>query len=335
MDTVPSFERILLAGLVSVIVLIACSAGPVSTAGGVAPAVTVHDGPPPEADREAILAMLGEYRISFAFDETVLLQPGYERGKAHRSGGNEVVVLVEDTGDRIVLQHILVGRDGHVTKHWRQDWHWQAAQRLEFVDDQTWALRPVPAERVAGSWTQCVYEVNDAPRYCGTGQWNHRYGAATWTSDRTWRPLPRREHTTRSDYNALNVENRHTITPGGWTHEQDNTKVLRQGGRTVALVAREFGFNDYRRVDDVDFGPAYRYWAATQAYWSRVRGEWARRFDEGGVVLAMEVDGMPLIRALFEQAARVERGEAVDAAEIEAAFASHVRPPADALAAGP
>ena len=85
-----------------------------------------------------------------------------------------------------------------------------------------------------------MYEVNDAPRYCGTGRWNHRYGVATWTSDRTWRPLPRREYTKRDDYNALNVENRHTIVAGGWTHEQDNTKVVRRAdGSTGRTVRRE------------------------------------------------------------------------------------------------
>ena len=42
-------------------------------------------------DRASILAMKGEYIVDFAFDETVLLQPGYERHPAMRSGGNEVV----------------------------------------------------------------------------------------------------------------------------------------------------------------------------------------------------------------------------------------------------
>ena len=70
-------------------------------------------------DRKAILAMQGEYTVDFAFDEIVLIKPGYERASAQR----------------------------------------------------------------------------------------------------TWRPLPRREYTRRSDYNALDVVNRHTIVRGGWTHE--------------------------------------------------------------------------------------------------------------------
>ncbi|MCW5581346.1 MAG: hypothetical protein KIS72_08400, partial [Luteimonas sp.] len=167
--------------------------------------------PDPAKDRAAILAMQGEYLVDFAFDETVLLAPGYERASAMRSGGDEVVIVVEDAPDKVVLQHLLVDpKSGHVTKHWRQDWMYEAPRRWEFTADQTWRMRDIPADKTKGAWTQCVYEVSDAPRYCGTGRWNHRYGVATWTSDRTWRPLPRREYTTREDYNAMNVENRHT-----------------------------------------------------------------------------------------------------------------------------
>src|SRR5690606_18531929 len=227
----------------------------------------------PGRDRDAILAMQGEYLVDFAFDETVLLAPGYERAPAQRSGGDEVVIVVEDTPARIVLQHILVDPgSGHVTKHWRQDWTYEATRRWEFVAYQTWRLRDIPAEKSSGAWTQCVYEVSDAPRYCGTGRWNHRYGVSTWTSDRSWRPLPRREYTRRDDYNAMNVQNRHTVVPGGWTHEQDNTKTVRRAdGSTERTIARESGFNDYQKATDVDFAPAYAYWNATRDYWARVR----------------------------------------------------------------
>ncbi|MCG6116651.1 MAG: hypothetical protein MEQ07_00395 [Aquimonas sp.] len=290
----------------------------------------------PAADREAILSMLGEYRVSFAFDETVVLQPNYERKEDKRSGAHELVVLVEDSPERIVLQHLLVGRNGHVTKHWRQDWLWQAEQRLEFSADQTWILRQVPAAQREGAWTQCVYEVSDAPRYCGTGRWNHRYGSATWTSDRSWRPLPRREYTQREDYNALNVENRHTITPHGWTHEQDNSKVVRAAdGSTEAVLVREFGFNDYRRIEGHDFGPAYRYWEATADYWARVRQEWSARVQAwGGIRLDTAVDGMPMIVGTFGQAARIEKGEQLNPASLVELFDRYVLP-VSASTAGP
>lgn len=290
--------------------------------------------PAPQRDRTAILAMQGEYEVDFSFDETVILASDYERADAKRSGASEVVIVVEDGPDKIVLQHILVDpRSGHVTKHWRQDWMYEAPRRFEFSADQTWHVRDIPAETTRGAWTQCVYEVSDAPRYCGTGRWNHKYGVSTWTSDRTWRPLPRREYTTREDYDALNVENRHTIVPGGWTHEQDNTKTVRDAdGGTVRTLVREFGFNDYRKGSDTDFTPAYDYWEATGDYWAKVRARWDGFLSQPpGLRLKTKVDGMALIVPLFGQAQRVQDGGAVADAEIEAVFAEWV----EAAAADP
>ncbi len=288
-------------------------------------------------DRASILAMQGEYIVDFVFDETVLLQPGYERRPAMRSGGNETVIVVEDTPTRIVLQHILVDeKSGHVTKHWRQDWTFELQKRFEFTAEQSWQVHAIPASLTRGAWTQCVYEVRDAPRYCGTGRWNYENGNPTWTSALSWRPLPRREYTQRSDYNAISAINRHTLTPGGWTHEQFNTKVLRKPDGTQVELAREFGFNDYQRTTDVDFKPAYRYWDATRSYWSTVRAQWARFLDQPpGLHMKTKIDGMAMIMPLFEQADRVEKGEHVDDGEIAKVFAKWVEPlAADKRAAG-
>lgn len=282
----------------------------------------------PARDRQSILAMQGDYIVDFAFDETVLLQPGYERQAAMRSGGDETVIVVEDTPTRIVLQHILVdARSGHVTKHWRQDWVYQAPTRFEFSADQTWRVRPVPAEATRGAWTQCVYEVSDAPRYCGTGRWDYAHGVATWTSDLSWRPLPRREYTQRSDYNALSVVNRHTLTPNGWTHEQFNTKVLRKPDGTQVALAREFGFNDYVKTTEVDFRPARDYWQATAGYWAKVRAHWNGFLSRApGLHLKTKVDGMAMIIPLFTQAGDVQAGKPVPDADIAKVFTDWVEP---------
>lgn len=287
---------------------------------------------PPAADRQAILAMAGEFAVTFAFDETVPLVEGYEISDPKRSGASEAVVVIEDSGDRIVLQHLLLMGNGEVIKHWRQDWVWQAENRLEFVADQTWRQVALSDDQTNGAWTQCVYGVADAPRYCGTGDWNHRYGQATWTSDRSWRPLPRREYTTRDDYNALNVENRHTITPTGWTHEQDNSKVVRDGERTVDVLVREFGFNHYRRTSEVDFTPVYDYWDETRQYWAQVRDTWSTLFSDGGVRLTTAVDAEDLIEALFDGAEAVREGETGHDAMIEPVFRDYVVPLGPAIA---
>ncbi|WJI14740.1 hypothetical protein MWN52_14050 [Pseudoxanthomonas winnipegensis] len=280
----------------------------------------------PARDHAAILKIAGEFAVDFAFDETVLLQPGYERAAAMRSSADEAVVVVEDTPTRVVLQHLLVdGKSGHVTKHWREDWVYQAPRRFEFSADQTWTVRALSPQETTGAWTQCVYEVSDAPRYCGTGRWTYSGEVATWTSDESWRPLPRREYTRRSDYNALRVVNRHTITPNGWSHEQFNTKVLRKPDGRQVEIAREFGFDDYRRDSQVDFAPAYAYWKATSDFWAGVRARWAGFLNAPpGLHLKTKLDGMAMVMPLFEQADTLVQGGKVKAADTDAVFARYV-----------
>jgi len=238
---------------------------------------------PFDCDRQAILAMLGGYEVQFKFDETVVLMPGYERKNPKRSMGFELVVLVEDTGRRISLQHILV-MGSMVTKHWRQEWVYESPTRWVYTGNQHFEQQERNPADIPGTWTQFVYEVNDAPRYSGNGKWNHRYGASTWTSERNWRPLPRREYTKRSDYQLINAENRQTITPRGWTHEQDNTKVIRTKEGKDKVLVREFGFNDYRRIGGFDFEPARAYWKDTARFWENVRARWDNIFATRGSV---------------------------------------------------
>lgn len=72
----------------------------------------------PAQDRRAILAMQGELDVDFTFDETPLPADGQGRMKPQRSGGRELVVVVEDTSNEIVLQYMLVKfKNGRVTKH--------------------------------------------------------------------------------------------------------------------------------------------------------------------------------------------------------------------------
>ena len=116
--------------------------------------------------------------------------------------------------------------------------------------------------------------------------------------------------------------------PGGWTHEQDNTKTVRgANGSTQRLIAREFGFNDYIRTSELDFKPAYDYWNATKDYWTKVRARWdARLADPRGLHLKTKVDGMAMIIPLFTQAGEIQEGKAVADAEIDKVFAEWVEP---------
>jgi hypothetical protein len=209
---------------------------------------------PPQQDRAAILAMAGEYRVHFEFTETVALRGGYATKPAKTSGATELVVVVEDSPGRIVLQHLLLDtRSNGVIKHWRQDWTWQDTTLLEFRGDRRWQRRALAPAEVAGRWTQSVHEVDDSPRYAAVGRWEHRGDTSEWVSEQTWRPLPRREHTTRDDYDVLVGTNRHIVTPWGWVHAQDNTKLDLRRNAAEPLIAKEVGSNTYRRINDVDF----------------------------------------------------------------------------------
>jgi len=278
-----------------------------------------------DCDRKSILAMAGEYRVRFAFDETVALAPGYVPHDAQRSGGTELVEVIADRGDYISLQHILVlGKDHTVVKHWRQDWRYQPKQVLRFRGNGRFETQTLGEAESHGAWSQTVYEVDDAPRYAGVGRWTHDDGEDAWTSDRTLRPLPRREYTKRSDYQALQAVNRHVLTPAGWVHEQDNTKLAQSADGHWQALAREHGVNSYTHIHDYDFAAGRDYWAKTAAFWTGVRAEWERAFARGRFTTSPEPNGEPRIEAFFTLAERAQKGEAVPAADVRAVFDRYV-----------
>jgi len=243
-----------------------------------------------ERDREAILDMAGEYKVTFRFEESVPLKEGYTLAKPYNAWGREIVEVIRDDGRTIRLQHILLVDGTNVVKHWRQDWTYEDAELYEYVAHLTWRPRRRSEEDVKGMWSQKVYQVDDSPRYAGWGRWTHRANLSYWESEQTWRPLPRRERTKRDDYDVLVSRNRHTLTPFGWVHEQDNYKLV-MGGGEEPILAREFGLNQYERIDDHDFSPCRAYWTATKAFWAIVRGYWERIFEQGKPVQLRESVG--------------------------------------------
>lgn len=260
------------------LLLAACSSLPSpSPASAQSPAASNSPALPAAQDRTAILAMAGNYDVTFDFQETLALQPGYALHKPHVSHAHEYVQVLEDSPRRIVLQHILVDERGHVTKHWRQDWEYEQTRFWRYAGDYSWQRRELPAEAVRGQWVQTVWQVDDSPRYAGIGRWQHDNGVSRWTSDSTWRPLPRREHTERDDYDVLVTVNRQTITPTGWSHEQDSYKLDRKHQKILAF---ERGNNRYVRNNTFDFKAGRDYWSKTAPYWEAVRAVWATEFAE-------------------------------------------------------
>lgn len=230
-----------------------------------------------QRDREAILAMAGEYDVTFDFREVVALQDGYEFADDKQTGAWEVVRVIEDRGDLIVLQHLLLtgeDDDAMVIKHWRQDWEYQPERIMAFRGHDNWDMVDVSAVEAAGAWSQSVYQVDDSPRYAGLARWEHDGEISTWEPATSWRPLPRRDDTTRSDYHAIEAVNRHVVMPWGWVHEQDNTKLVVDADGNDTPLVREVGVNTYIRTDLPNDANADAYWAATADYWNLVRAYW-------------------------------------------------------------
>ncbi|MAZ90654.1 MAG: hypothetical protein CMF76_01620 [Maricaulis sp.] len=229
-----------------------------------------------QQDREAILAMQGEYAVTFDFRETVPVADGYELAEPKLTPAREVVIVVEDTGDFIMLQHLLIvgpEEEPFIVKHWRQDWRYEPETVLAFQGHDDWTVEAVPAAEAAGAWSQTVYQVDDSPRYAAVAPWTHDAdGVSTWEPPVSWRPLPRRDDTTRDDYDVIAAVNRHTVMPWGWTHEQDNSKLVVEEDGAVHELVREIGVNTYRKTDLGNDQAAHDYWAATQDYWAMVRG---------------------------------------------------------------
>ena len=284
-------------------------------------------------DRAAILAMAGDYRVSFDFLETILFEPGSTPARPYRSWATERVYVIADRGDFISLQHVMamftVDDDGQrsgplVQKHWRQDWQYEPRSLLAFTGNERFETRAVkPAER-RGAWSQTVYQVDDAPRYGSIGRWVHSAEASIWEGGDTWRPLPRREQSVRSDYQVLAGRARLTILPTGWTHEQDNLKLVLTNGATRRL-AREIGVDRYERLRDFDFSAADAYWQATASFWTLVRQGWAERIARSPRLQVRErCNGNEAFVPFFEIAARLEAGETIppeeQRVEVERAF---------------
>ena len=269
-----------------------------------------------ERDRQAILTMAGAYRTSFDFIETVGFTPQYEPPAPYQSWGTERVYIVASEPDFISLQHIIVmhfaAEDGTlsapmVVKHWRQDWQYQDVAVHAFQGNGVFERQGLDATATVGTWTQTVYQVDDSPRYEAIGRWTHAQGVSFWQSDDRRRPLPRREFSVREDYQTLFGSHRITITPHGWTQEEDALKLVldeRNNPRSEQpFLAREAGLSRYDRIVGYDFSAGDDYWRTTGPFWSRVRAYWTTLYrNESAFYFVKSVEGVPLFMALFDMA---------------------------------
>lgn len=266
------------------------------------------DGDKLAQDKAAIKSMCGCQDVTFEYTETFPSDTGYTPKGYHKIvDAIEYVTVAAEDPHRIVLQHLLIA-DSFVIKHWTEDWQYENQQLLAYTQDNQWKKISLPAAQVKGQWSQKVYGVDDEPRYEGSATWVHTDGRHYWeaASDA---PLPRREYTTRKDYNVLHRVNHHEITATGSVHEQDNKKVIRANGVDKVIVG-EKGLNTYNRTSESKCELAKAWWEQHRDFWAVVRKSWDKIYGESSEInLQKKVNNEPLYKvmsALEEKAFRKE-----------------------------
>jgi len=258
-------------------------------------------------DRNAIKKMCGCFEVEFNFAETFKYSSDstYVPSNNYKTGGLEWAQLVDDEKNKISIQHILlVGSESspYVMKHWKQDWIFENQEFYMYNGNNSWNYKTKSKGKVKNQWTQKVYQVDDSPRYEGSATWVHVDGKSYWEniSDA---PLPRREYSKRSDYNITERGNRQEITNDGWIHDQDNSKIIRSIDKNDILIAKEKGFNYYKRVDDSRCKAAADWWTQNYSKWKTVRDKWNEIYSrKTDIKLHSLVDSKPLYSYLFDDA---------------------------------
>ena len=273
-----------------------------------------------EHDRRAILALAGDYRVTFDFLEIVTFS-GRARDRPYQSWGTERVYLDQDQGRFLSLVHILemhiIQADGSVseplvTKHWREDWRYEPKQIIEFKGQERWRRRNLSGRESAGQWSQTVAQVDESPRYASMGRWEHNANFSTWISASTWRPLPRRELSVHKDYQVLIGTNRVTLTATGSIQEENNLKmVLAQNGEPDSsnpFLSREYGVARYERIRDADFAAADQYYERTRHFWTAVHGAWSDLYQHNPLIVLNPAGSQDPASRLSDYADRLADG---------------------------
>lgn len=265
-------------------------------------------------EKKLIEQMCGCYEVSFQYAETFAADTSYKFHTREKTKALEWVTPSYE-GNSIILQHLLLINDSTIIKHWRQDWEFEAKQVLTYVGNKEW--RKTPVSNPKKTWTQTVWEVDDAPRYQGTSTWVTTPQQTFWYHV-TDAPLPRREYTKRNDYQILRRGNKIYMTETGWVHEQDNEKV-RTTANSRETIAQEKGFNEYKKVADSKCTKAQVWWQQNAIFWNTVRKQWMQKINTNNwVKLQPKIEGKRLDEHFTAHWKQWQQGKATVATTEEA-----------------
>jgi hypothetical protein len=225
-------------------------------------------------ETNAILQMAGTYKVEFDFVETYSKDTNYNLAKHYHAGAKEMVIVTENSKNKISLSHFLVVNDTMVIKHWRQDWIYENTEFLKYTGDNTWSKYSKSKDEVKGTWTQKVFQVDESPRYESYGTWVKQDGEMIWNSSTCYSPLPRRELSVREDYNVIQRRSRIVVGKDYWYIEQDNYKL---NGDTV--LCHEKGMERFEALN-FDTEKITTYWNTYQKVWTIVINEWQNTVNE-------------------------------------------------------
>ena len=219
-------------------------------------------------DRNAILKLAGTFKVSFKFIETYSNDSNYKLAKNYTADALEMVVVTENSKNKISLSHFLLVNDSVVVKHWRQDWIYENTDFLNYQGNNSWTKYSLPKNIVKGTWTQKVFQVDESPRYEAYGFWVKEGNEMVWQASACNSPLPRRELLVREDYNIMKRRSRIVVGDNYWYLEQDNNKM-----KGDTMICHEKGMETFTRTS-FETSAITKYWSKNSSSWLLLISEW-------------------------------------------------------------
>ncbi|MCH5600568.1 hypothetical protein MKP09_22955 [Niabella ginsengisoli] len=92
-----------------------------------------------QSGKENIDKLCGCFEISFKYAETFSPDKDYKyHDRDITMGVTELAIPIVNNKDRVVIQHLLIVGNGHIVKHWREDWTYENPVQWNYKGDKTW-----------------------------------------------------------------------------------------------------------------------------------------------------------------------------------------------------